>query len=80
MGKNPFRCPVLLHGCKHFGKCLVNTSGILPGKGNAKSYHSERFLQNFYLSISPAISLATNTPLADAWDREWVTPLPSPIR
>ena len=25
------------------------------------------------------ISLATYTPLADAWDREWVTPLPSPI-
>lgn len=33
-----------------------------------------------YFSISPAISLATNTPLAEAWDREWVTPLPSPIR
>ena len=26
-----------------------------------------------------AILLATYTPLADAWDREWVTPLPSPM-
>lgn len=26
-----------------------------------------------------AISLATYTPLADAWEREWVIPLPSPI-
>ena len=28
---------------------------------------------------SSAISRATKTPLAEAWDREWVTPLPSPI-
>jgi hypothetical protein len=27
----------------------------------------------------PAISLATWTPLAEAWDREWVMPLPSPM-
>lgn len=26
-----------------------------------------------------AISLATWIPLAEAWDREWVIPLPSPI-
>lgn len=26
-----------------------------------------------------AISLATKIPLAEAWEREWVTPLPSPI-
>ena len=26
-----------------------------------------------------AIFLATCTPLAEAWDREWVMPLPSPI-
>ena len=26
-----------------------------------------------------AISRATKTPLADAWDREWVTPLQSPM-
>ena len=28
---------------------------------------------------SSAIFLATYTPLAEAWDRECVTPLPSPI-
>lgn len=29
--------------------------------------------------ICSAILRATNTPLADAWDREWVTPLQSPM-
>ena len=28
---------------------------------------------------SPAMFLATWTPLAEAWDREWVMPLPSPM-
>ena len=35
-----------------------------------------RIVQAIY---SSAISRATKTPLAEAWDREWVTPLPSPI-
>ena len=29
--------------------------------------------------ISPRICRATYTPEAEAWDREWVTPLPSPM-
>lgn len=32
--------------------------------------------KNFVYST---ISLATRTPLAEAWEREWVIPLPSPI-
>ena len=36
-----------------------------------------KYIYSFY---SPcAIFLATYTPLAEAWDREWVTPLPSPM-
>ena len=38
-------------------------------------------LQSAFYSAFPsaAMSRATCTPLADAWEREWVTPLPSPI-
>lgn len=36
-----------------------------------------KYIYSFY---SPcAIFLATYTPLADAWDSEWVIPLPSPM-
>jgi hypothetical protein len=27
----------------------------------------------------PTMFLATYTPLAEAWDKEWVMPLPSPM-
>ena len=35
--------------------------------------------KSVYFLTSSRIRLATWTPLAEAWDREWVTPLPSPI-
>ena len=30
-------------------------------------------------ALFAAMSRATYTPLAEAWDSEWVTPLPSPM-
>ena len=39
--------------------------------------HSLIFIKSFPYRFS--ICRATNTPLAEAWDSEWVTPLPSPI-
>ena len=38
-------------------------------------------VQGFFVGIFNyfVMSLATCTPLADAWDREWVMPLPSPM-
>ena len=48
----------------------------LPDAGKEHVLPLFRIVQAIY---SSAISRATKTPLAEAWDREWVTPLPSPI-
>ncbi len=44
-----------------------------------KETRSEERVLFFYINIYLAISLATRTPLAEAWEREWVIPLPSPM-
>ena len=45
----------------------------------AGSKGSCRILESAEINQLPRISLATNTPLAEAWESECVTPLPSPI-
>lgn len=52
-------------------------SGII--KGCEKSPEIYDFSHSLFTYILAAICRATYTPLAEAWEREWVTPLPSPI-
>ena len=59
---------------------LTPAEGMIPG--GAISPYKKGLTQNgqaFCYYSSSVIVRATWTPLADAWDREWVMPLPSPM-
>lgn len=72
--------------CKH--KCPLTHSEPVVSENRAKG-HVSVFISLIFENSADAgyytfssfsrIRRATKTPLAEAWDREWVTPEPSPM-
>ena len=61
-----------------FCPCFASLHLPLAALGSAPFHRKEKGAKNKAYSPS-AIFRATNTPEAEAWEREWVMPLPSPM-
>ena len=64
---------------KQFGEMVFASSDLAGAR--PPSPEGKALLAKFFFTVANyfAISRATWTPLAEAWDREWVMPLPSPM-
>lgn len=76
-----FRSPFPLRQAARFVWCrkFCNSSDMQI-RGGCPLQHRQFLLTYKAPPIVSRIRSATYTPLAEAWDREWVTPLPSPIQ